>query len=514
MIGADQYKEILLKYYKERPILLYGDPDVDGLIVLKLLVDFANYLGIPEYMYYVNDNREHGFKLPVDKLRGYLVISGDFGITQKEMQNLVDNDVVVLATDHHECQEDFIYCQSETAVGLMINNQYPFEPEDNRYLSGAGVFYELICSLFPDFRTEEREALIGITLISDACPIENNQRAKTYLKKTYRADTTTGYIKHLVCDATDSDSYSFGVPKLDNTYIGFTLSPVINSLLRFDMKAEAINFILDNELSDYTTRNKQKQLVSLMMAKANILEMPNIHILSVDVEDILEKFPGVRPQNFIGAVCNKYQNLHGYTSILGFVKDKSGQVLRTSFRGRYSDVNYLRGYKGHGYNAGGHPSAFGIKDFEPKPDDWSKMQDLVADLEAEHLPTHKVIEVSSLIMALTKMGSAVATNNCFVRDAYRTYFKYTGNNYRIRKETYKMEAFTTDDYLLRKKPDKTVDGVAYKYLLDVDGNKIPQYIEYEVDGRMVKSFGTPLEEGLILPLLEGGYMQLYVKEQI
>ena len=132
-------------------------------------VSLANAKGIPLPMYYCYNegnrkqfqggdaiyedinhdgqiDRYHGFTIDPKKLDGYLVIAADFTITEKEMQALVDSNVVVLSTDHHTCQKEFIDVSNEEkgTRGIVINNQYPFEPETDEFLSGAGVFYELI----------------------------------------------------------------------------------------------------------------------------------------------------------------------------------------------------------------------------------------------------------------------------------------------------------------------------------------------------------------------------------
>ena len=57
-------------------------------------------------------------------------------------------------------------------------------------------------------------------------------------------------------------------------------------------------------------------------------------------------------------------------------------------------------------------------------------------------------------------------------------------------------------------------GEKYKYVLDSNGNRITKYIEYLVDGKRVKSFGVDIKDGIILPILEKGYIQLYVREMI
>ena len=107
-------------------------------------------------------------------------------------------------------------------------------------------------------------------------------------------------------------------------------------------------------------------------------------------------------------------------------------------------------------------------------------------------------------------GMKIAMDNCYVRDMFRTYIKYNGQNAREVKHTYRMVEFTPDEYMSDKKPDKVEKGAKYKYELDDNGNKITKYLEYLVDGRQLKSFGTTLEEGLIMPMTEKGYVQLYI----
>ena len=508
MFGKERFKEIFEKY-NSRPILLYGDPDVDGLISLLLMCQFCDMQGL-KYSYYVNDKRFHGFALPVEKLRNYLVISADFTITKDEVQKLVNNNVVLLSTDHHECQKEFIDVVGDTAEGIVINNQYPFEPEEDRYLSGAGVFYELICDLYPDYKSKEREALVGITLLSDIREIEN-QKARKYLRRTYTTDTEQGYANYLITSVLSSD-FGFGIPKLDRNFIDFSLSPFINSLLRFDKKDKAVEFILGRGLDIQSPKGLQKELIDVMSTRAQILDLPNITILAVNALSFLD-YKGISITNFIGLLCSDYKDRHNNKSTLGFVFE-NGKITRASFRGKYSDVHYRVGFKNLGIKAEGHPAAFGIVDFYPEEDTWVQLNDLIGDLEYMHENTINIINVNNLAIELTNSGMKYASENCYCRDMYRTYFKYTGTNYKINKMTYKTIEFSEDDYKSKLKPDKELNGIYYKYLRDTEGNLIPKYIEYIVDGRIVKSFGVSIEEGIILPMLEKGYINLYLHSEI
>ena len=464
-----------------------------------------------KYSYYVNTKRKHGFNLPAEKLTGYMVIASDFEITRDEIKELIDNNVVVLSTDHHDCEDNFIYEKNGDAEGIVLNNQYPFEPEEDRYLSGAGVFYEVITSLYPDFKSEENEALVGVTLLSDVRQIENS-KARKYLKTAYTINPSEGYIKYLIENVLESD-FSFGVPRMDRNFIDYNFSPFVNALLRLDKVDDAVNFILGKGKLSYkgNPRNTQKDIIELMNAKASILELDSLVVVAVNNIDFINyKFDTT---SFIGLLCSNVKDRYRNKSTLGFIYE-NGVVLRASFRGRCDDVHYKVSFNQLGLKSEGHPNAFGITDFVPTSDTWVQLNDVIMELEASHQETVKIVECSNMAMFLVQRGSAIATENCYVRDMYRTYIRYTGKNAKIVKETYKMEEFTPEDFASGTKPDKVDHGISYKYLRDENGNPIPKYREYLIDGRKVKSFGVSVEDGIILPVLEKGYIQLYLRSMI
>jgi single-stranded-DNA-specific exonuclease len=481
---------------------------MDGLVALLLMCQWADSLGLT-YSYYVNSNRYHGFELNLADLKGYLIIASDFTITEDEVKAIVDNDIVLLSTDHHDIQDSFIDYKSGNAEGIVINNQYPFEPEDNRYQSGAGVFYELICELYPDFKSKERTALVGVTLLSDMRPIEND-KAKQYLRTTYSIDTDTPYISYLITSACNND-FGFGKPKFDRNFIDYTLTPIVNALLRADKTEEAVKFILGGGLTSFDAKGLQKQLIEDMYLRCEIQLFNNVVYLVANTSQFLDYH--VKISNYIGLFCNDYKDKHNGVSVLGIVIE-NGKIIRASFRGKYDDIHYRSGFRNLGINAQGHPGAFGILDFYPDTDTWYQIDDLIGDLEANHHQTITVVKATNLAFILNRDGANMAMNNCYVRDMYRTYIRYTGSNIKIKRQTYKSEEFTQEDYRNGVRPDEVIRGVNYKYVRDAEGNPVPKYIEYLVDGRQIKSFGDKIEDGLILPILEKGYMQLYVRSSL
>lgn len=508
MTHLDELKRVFEKF-KSRPLLIYGDPDVDGLMSMLLACQFLDSQRC-EYSYFVNSDRHHGFTLQPSALSGYFIIAVDFDIPQDIMQGLVDNNIAVICLDHHKVQDEFIHCISSKydAEGIVINNQYPFEPEEDKYQSGAGVVYEAFKACYPEFESKEREAIVGITLLSDARPIEN-PKARKYLKTTYSIDPQTGYIGYLVKSVLDKD-YGFGTPKMDRNFIDYVFSPRVNALLRFGRETEAIDFILGNGISSSNPKGLQSDLLFAMKQRASVLALDNVTIVAINTLDFLD-FQNVNIASFIGLLCSDIKGTG--KSVLGFAFE-NGKVLRASFRGKYDDVHYLAGFRNLGLNAKGHPPAFGIVDFQPTKDTWGKINDLIGDLDSYHENTVTIHEVSNLGMFITQRGMSIATENCYVRDMYRTYIKYKGSNIKEVYRSYKTELLTDNDILNGVQADFESKGSKYKYIRDKDGNPVSKYIEYLIDGRKVKSFGVEVDNGIILPILERGYIELYVRDKI
>ena len=193
---------------------------------------------------------------------------------------------------------------------------------------------------------------------------------------------------------------------------------------------------------------------------------------------------------------------------------ENGKVLRASFRGKYDDgVEYRVAFKNEGVKAEGHANAFGILDFEPDDNGeiFHKINEVCFQLESYHKSTLKVIDVSNLATRLLNHGMDDATENCFVRAMYRTYYHYTGRNIKVVKTTYKCIELTPKDLMNGAVADFVKDNISYKYILEKDGSKAIKYCEYLIDGKTVKSFGVKLEDGLIMPLNERGYISLFVQ---
>ena len=92
------------------PVLVYGDPDIDGLISLRNLKTFLeSELNLKSVPYYCNSNRSHGFMLDLNSIeKGTIIFAVDFAITREEIKNIVDSGFDIISIDHHDVEDEFI----------------------------------------------------------------------------------------------------------------------------------------------------------------------------------------------------------------------------------------------------------------------------------------------------------------------------------------------------------------------------------------------------------------------
>jgi single-stranded-DNA-specific exonuclease len=124
-------------------ILIYGDNDVDGMTGTALLTDFLEQLGANVF-YYVPNRVNLRKSMILDALeyaldnKCKLLITVDCGITASEgIKQVVQNDVDVIITDHHEPTDQIPLCAA-TLNPKLVNANYP-----NRELTGVGVAFKL-----------------------------------------------------------------------------------------------------------------------------------------------------------------------------------------------------------------------------------------------------------------------------------------------------------------------------------------------------------------------------------
>jgi single-stranded-DNA-specific exonuclease len=248
---------------KSEKILIYGDNDVDGMTAAALLTEFLKKLGAKVYFYVPNRNELRknilGDALQIAIKQGSsLLITVDCGITAaKEVEKVIEQNVDVIITDHHEPTSKIPNCIA-TLNPKLINSTYP-----NRELTGVGVAFKLAHAL-TDYLSENEPAiaskidlkdyldLVALGTIADmGALLGENRILVRYGLKTLKKTKRIGLIK------------LFGVSELNiNTLspmeIASKVAPRLNSLGRIADPNKGVELLLSKD--DKTAENLAKEL--------------------------------------------------------------------------------------------------------------------------------------------------------------------------------------------------------------------------------------------------------------
>lgn len=492
IIDKEMNKGLLSKFY------VYYDPDIDGLMAGYITERYIDKFNKPS-LFYINENREHGFKMsPEDykSMKGGTLIAVDFSMNRDEVKMLLAEGVNVVSIDHHTIDDDFVHeINEETGCeGVIINNQYSWEPAEYRFLSGAGVVYYVFryiddkLGFSTDMRDEE--ALVGITLLSDVRETEG-LIAQEFLKETYKNESPT--MKYLVDLTTEETGYakydSFGVPCMNRNFIDYNFSPLFNALFRLNKGHDAILLVKGNPTKRaeyksgneiFTCRRIQNNITAIIVDNLTGVELSSLVVKGVKHD--LPVNSNYRLSNFIGLACSRVRG-DLKTTFLYVESDIEGEIQRGSVRGLYDNVDYLNIFRAAGFKAEGHKNAFGILKTNLKDIDIEGLNSTIEYAERvakeKSKETRKIMETPNLTLFLKGPNKNIAYINTMVRDAFRVYLKYKGNN--------------------------------------VVANKRGKMIEYIVDGVPVKCFDLDLnmENGVILPIYgRGDYIEFTLRRDI
>lgn len=480
-MGSDKAKEII---ESGNNYLVYGDPDIDGMIAAYLVCAYLRKVG-KTFDYYINENRLHGFYLPLEKIKGKTIIAVDFYMSEDELKSVVDAGANIVLIDHHNTGDKFLEYDNGSNKGVIINNQYKVEDTKWRFLSGAGVVYTVLGYICPEMLSEDNKALVGITLLSDVRTIESPE-AIDILKTTYNASTPM--INRLKNIVKPDKMYSFGSVKMDRNFIDYNFSPKFNAMFRANKGYEAFEFMLglplDKSLLD-ECRDFQNSIISYIMENLKgkdygyltckyIDDIPMIDVILETANDI--KFKDAVLSNYIGLVASR---IKGAGCSMVYIRGADGKVLRGSFRGT-ADFNYLQLFRDLGGIADGHRNAFGFSKIIDT--DLQKFNDILLKMSEYIDNSARVIEVANLSVILGTKNKDIMELNTYCRPQNQTYLKYVGNK---------------SSCSILKRTDK--------------------FVLWKIDGVEVKSFDLDLTpwDNYILPFKENGsYNVFYLRKDL
>lgn len=485
--GIKEAGEIIAKVSKETKVLVHYDPDIDGLAAGYLVDRFFERIGV-ETKNRINKNRSHHFELTDEQVKSYdLIVCVDFSLPEERFKEVIDLGVDLIVIDHHELpyEELLVYESGVGSKGVLINNQYVFEEESYRFLSGAGVVYFVLHGLGIPLDDTDK-VLVGLSLLSDVRPIEN-KLARHFLEVLYNSDDLM-LVKYFISVTRPTKIWGVGYPGFDRGYIDYTFSPKINALLRANRELEALS-IFKGERWDLAQRpsyleevreeqkNYVQRLTSILSDRPIRYDNFDVYVLSL--EEVRALSLTLPLLNYTGLIATYFTNL-GRTSIVLVVDNLvDNNLLRGSFRGISDTFNYLLAFQEAGFSCAGHASAFGITGLSTA--DFARVDRLLDGAVKSELNPYegRVLNISSFSLFIkTNKAMEVGTYNDYVRSKFKKFIKYTGDYDNIKK---------------REISDK--------------------FVIYTVEGVELKGFDPSLElkDALIQPSLsKGKYLDFYV----
>ncbi len=273
--AVDAARIISQKVRERRPIIIYGDYDVDGITATAILWHLLKLAGA-EVDFYIPHRLEEGYGLNGDALRQLrasgadTVISVDCGITAVQEAAIARQiGLTLIITDHHAPgpalpDADAIVhpgigelriadCESEP--GTQVPGRAPHSRAGfgisypNPDLCGAGVAFKLAWAIARNLcdcekvTPEFREFLVAATglaalgTIADVVPLTGENRVLARFGLTGLRESKLVGLRALI------ESAKLGDKKIDSDHVGFWLAPRLNAAGRMGHAQLAVELL-------------------------------------------------------------------------------------------------------------------------------------------------------------------------------------------------------------------------------------------------------------------------------
>jgi single-stranded-DNA-specific exonuclease len=335
-------------------IVVYGDYDVDGITSTAIMTWALEILGA-DVTYFVPNRFNDGYGPNLSQYQRLaeagmdLLVTVDNGVSgHDEVQWLMDNDIDVIITDHHELPAEL-----PNAVAVVHprhpKGHYPFGG-----LSGAGVAFKVASALL-EAPADEVLDLAALGAVADVMPlIDENRIIVAAGLERLKEDPRPGLAALLASAGTDLSA-------IDASTIGFTIGPRLNALGRLADASVGVRLLLTDDedearelAANIEQLNQERQkLVSdiTVAAEMQAAELANDPVLVIAGEGWHE---GV-----LGIVASKIVEASGKPTI---VLNIEGEQMKGSGRS-VPAFDLFAGLDGHRdllTAFGGHASAAGM----------------------------------------------------------------------------------------------------------------------------------------------------------
>jgi single-stranded-DNA-specific exonuclease len=239
--GTPELYERLLKARRDQEaVLVYGDPDADGVTGTAVLLQALIRMGLNAYYYIPGREREYygvqARALQTARQSGIsLIITVDCGVVPPVVsRHLQESAIDIVLTDHHPPA-----VMADFQPFLFINPQlhdYPFP-----YLAGSGVAYKMadFIARHEGFEVRDLLPLAAIGTLADVMPPTGENRVVTRCGLDLLSEADAPALKVL--------REALRLPKtLTETEVAYRIAPLLNAPGRRGTPEEAVEFFLSS----------------------------------------------------------------------------------------------------------------------------------------------------------------------------------------------------------------------------------------------------------------------------
>jgi single-stranded-DNA-specific exonuclease len=362
---------IASKIRDRRPIVIYGDYDVDGIAGTAILWHLLRLAGA-QVSYYVPHRLEEGYGLNAEALRALraqgadTVISVDCGITAIEEARVArEIGLTLVITDHH-CPGPALP-EADCLVHPCIEPAYP-----NPDLCGAGVAFKLAWAVAQTLSSSERvsrefreflisaTALAAMGTIADVVPLLGENRVIARHGLVGIKECKLLGVQALIAAAKLDSS------KLESDHVGFWLAPRLNAAGRMGHALQAVELLTTAdgpraaEIAGFLeAQNRRRQAVERDIFDQACTMIEERKLATDARRGIVLAREGWHA-GVIGIVASRVVERYGRPTVLIALENGMGQGSARSIR-NFEMHTALAECAGHLTAYGGHAMAGGLR---------------------------------------------------------------------------------------------------------------------------------------------------------
>lgn len=369
---ADVAADLIARKIRERrPIVIYGDYDVDGITGTAILWHILKLAGA-SVSYYIPHRLEEGYGLNAEALRTLraqgadTVVSVDCGITAVEEARVAREVGLTLIISDHHCPGP-VLPEADCLVHPCIEPAYP-----NPDLCGAGVAFKLAWALAkslsnadrvrPEFRAFllNATALAAMGTIADVVPLTGENRVIARHGLVGIRECPLIGVRALV------EAARLKSQKLDSDHVGFWLAPRLNAAGRMGHALLAAELLTTAdepralEIAGYLEeQNRQRQAIEREIFH-RACELIDERGLAGDGRRAIVLAADGWHAGVIGIVASRVVERYGRPTVLIALENGTGQGSARSVR-NFEMHTALADCAGHLLAYGGHAMAGGLR---------------------------------------------------------------------------------------------------------------------------------------------------------